>query len=157
MASLPCPLNRQDNHGRVGTARMPYPPTISLKNLFFCSLVSQKNMFFCSYVLQNMYLLSNVTCLSKKHVLMFLCLTKKTCPYVLLSLNTRSHVFTTKKTVRNKYSLFRTVYLPINIQLFLFCCLSRMLLDKLLLQIVRNKLVACKLGCKRGSTACQAA
>ena len=31
-----------------------------------------------------------------------------------------------------------------------------MLLDKLLLQIVRNKLVACKLGCKRSSTACQA-
>ena len=60
-----------------------------------------------------------------------------------------------KKTVRNKYSLFRTVYLPISIQLFLFCCLCGMLLDKLLLQIVRYKLVACKLGCKRGSTACQ--
>ena len=27
MASLPYPLNRQDTHGRVGTARMPYPPT----------------------------------------------------------------------------------------------------------------------------------
>ena len=59
---MPCPLNRQDNHGRVGTARMPYPPTISPKNMFFCSLVSQKNMFSCSSVFQNMYLLSNVTC-----------------------------------------------------------------------------------------------
>ena len=115
MASLPCPLNRRDNHGRVGTARMPYPPTISLKNLFFCSLVSQKNLFFCSYVLQNMYLLSNVTCLSKKHVLMFLCLTKKTCPYVLLSLNTRSHVFTTKKrfetsTPYSEPSVYQLIY-----------------------------------------------
>ena len=27
MASLPYPLNRQDTHGRVGTARTPYPPT----------------------------------------------------------------------------------------------------------------------------------
>ena len=104
MASLPCPLNRRDNHGRVGTARMPYPPTISLKNLFFCS-----------YVLQNMYLLSNVTCLSKKHVLMFLCLTKKTCPYVLLSLNTRSHVFTTKKrfetsTPYSEPSIYQLIY-----------------------------------------------
>ena len=104
MASLPCPLNRRDNHGRVGTARMPYPPTISLKNLFFCS-----------YVLQNMYLLSNVTCLSKKQVLMFLCLTKKTCPYVLLSLNTRSHVFTTKKrfetsTPYSEPSIYQLIY-----------------------------------------------
>ena len=27
MASLPYPLNRQDNHSRVGMAGMPYPPT----------------------------------------------------------------------------------------------------------------------------------
>ena len=27
MASLPYPLNRLDNHGKVGMARMPYPPT----------------------------------------------------------------------------------------------------------------------------------
>ena len=27
MASLPYPLNRLDNHGRVGMAGMPYPPT----------------------------------------------------------------------------------------------------------------------------------
>ena len=26
MASLPYPLNWLDNHGRVGMARMPYPP-----------------------------------------------------------------------------------------------------------------------------------
>lgn len=27
MASLPYPLNQQDNSGRVGMAGMPYPPT----------------------------------------------------------------------------------------------------------------------------------
>ena len=27
MASLPYPLNRLNNHGRVGMAGMPYPPT----------------------------------------------------------------------------------------------------------------------------------
>ena len=27
MASLPYPLNRQNNHSRVGMAGMPYPPT----------------------------------------------------------------------------------------------------------------------------------
>ena len=27
MASLPYPINRLDNHGRVGMAGMPYPPT----------------------------------------------------------------------------------------------------------------------------------
>ena len=27
MTSLPYPINRQDNHGRVGMAGMPYPPT----------------------------------------------------------------------------------------------------------------------------------
>ena len=27
MASLPYPLNRQNNHGRVGMAGMPYPST----------------------------------------------------------------------------------------------------------------------------------
>ena len=27
MASLPYPLNQQDNPGRVGMAGMPYPPT----------------------------------------------------------------------------------------------------------------------------------
>ena len=27
MVSLPYPLNRLDNHGIVGMARMPYPPT----------------------------------------------------------------------------------------------------------------------------------
>lgn len=104
----------------------------------------------------SLVLLSFKTCLSKKHVLMFLCLSKKN---MSLCSSVFKHPFSclhNKKTVRNKYSLFRTVYLPISIQLFLFCCLCGMLLYKLLLQIVRNKLVACKLGCKRSSTACQA-
>ena len=57
MASLPYPLNRLDNHGIVGMARMPYPPTdcrsyimINLNtylsinyNWFSCSHVFPKN------------------------------------------------------------------------------------------------------------------
>ena len=45
MASLPYPLNRQDTHGRVGTARMPYPPTMSEKT---CSSVFQSQQGFKS-------------------------------------------------------------------------------------------------------------
>ena len=45
MASLPCPLNRQDTHGRVGTARTPYPPTMSEKP---CSSVFQSQRGFKS-------------------------------------------------------------------------------------------------------------
>ena len=46
---------------------------ISKKNMFSCSHVFQKNMSSCSHVFQ------------KKHVLMFPCLSKKTCPHVLMS------------------------------------------------------------------------
>jgi len=45
MASLPYPLNRQDTHGRVGTARTPYPPTMSEKT---CSSVFQSQQGFKS-------------------------------------------------------------------------------------------------------------
>ena len=35
MASLPYPLNRLNNYGRVGMARMPYPPTDCSSYFYF--------------------------------------------------------------------------------------------------------------------------
>ena len=60
-----------------------------------CSPVFQKNMSSCSHVFQ------------KKHVLMFSCLSKKTCPHVLMSFKKNmflcSHVFQKKHILMFSY------------------------------------------------------
>ena len=51
MASLPYPLNWLYNHGRVGMAGMPYPPTMCKDNPELLLIIPCMNKLFDLYLL----------------------------------------------------------------------------------------------------------